>query len=59
VYRGTAIGSNLAPMHNVDEKNLSMGEGTADWIIKETDVPGEYMSAIQFLFQLELVMKFV
>jgi len=45
VYRGTAIGSNLAPMHNVDEKNLSMGEGTADWIIKETDVPGEYITS--------------
>ena len=42
-------------MHNSDEGNVSMGEGTADWIIKETDVPGEYMYAVQFWFQ--LVMK--
>jgi hypothetical protein len=55
VYRGTAKGLNLAPMHNSDEGNVSMGEGTADWIIKETDVPGEYMYAVQFWFQ--FVMK--
>ena len=50
MYRGTAIDSKLAPMHNTDEKNISMGEGTADWIIKESDVPGEYMSVIQSWF---------
>ncbi|KAF8720415.1 hypothetical protein AX14_010992 [Amanita brunnescens Koide BX004] len=46
VYRVRVKGSNLTPIHNLEEQNVTMGEGAASWIIREMDVPGEYWLAL-------------
>ncbi|KAF8711450.1 hypothetical protein AX14_013296 [Amanita brunnescens Koide BX004] len=41
-YRFTLKGSNLSAIHSLEEQNIKVAEGAADWLIVETDVPGEY-----------------
>ncbi|KAF8708872.1 hypothetical protein AX14_013557 [Amanita brunnescens Koide BX004] len=41
-YRCTAKDFNLTATHNVNE-NVGISEGVSEWIIKETDVQGEYL----------------
>jgi hypothetical protein len=41
-YRFTLKGSNLSAIHSLEEQNINVAEGAADWLIVETDVPGEY-----------------
>ncbi len=42
VYRVMSKNTNIAPIHDPRQNTVSVGEGPAEWTIKETDVPGVY-----------------
>ncbi|KAF8696497.1 hypothetical protein AX14_001558 [Amanita brunnescens Koide BX004] len=46
IYRCKMKGSSLTAIHNLEEHNLGIGEGPpTDWIIKELEAPGEYITS--------------
>ncbi|KAF8720412.1 hypothetical protein AX14_010989 [Amanita brunnescens Koide BX004] len=45
IFRFTAKGLNVTGIHNLEEQKITMGEGATNWIIRETDVPGEYCAS--------------
>ena len=42
MFRVTVKDLNITVSHNPGQRTISAGEGTADWIIRETNVPGQY-----------------
>ena len=40
---------NVAPAHDPKDNTIIISEGSSQWIVKETDVPGVYRSAVSLL----------